>query len=88
MFGASARHRGRHCGVRGASARHGGRHCGVGGASAGRGGGVELALCPCRCTRFCPCRGTFWLGDVTVDRNEEHCQLVNPREAKRNFCAT
>ena len=39
---------------------------------------MELALRPCRLNLFCPCRrcrGTFLVGGVTVDRNEEHCRL-------------
>ena len=71
--GASARHGGRYRGVRGASTRHGGRRHQLIVAWEGRHHGVELALCPCRRTRFYPCRGTFWVGVVTVDRNEEHC---------------
>ena len=48
----------------------------------GRHRGLELALCPCRRTWFCPCGGTLLVGGVTVDGVEEHSWLVNPPEAK------
>ena len=65
-----------HCSVRGVSALHG---RGVIPAATLRGRHVTAAW-------EGPCRGTFWVGGVTVGRNEEHCQLVNQGEANRKFC--
>ena len=84
--GVIAAREGRHSGVGRAWDGRKGCHCGVGAARVGRQHGmggviaalegrhrcVELAPCPCRRTRFCLCRGTFWVGGVTVDLNEEH----------------
>ena len=58
-----------HPGVGGASAQHGGRHRRVGGASPRR-GIVALSLST---HSVLSCRGTFLVGGVTVDSNEEHC---------------